>query len=177
MFASFALFAVYVSKTECPLEFSPRNTRKPRTKKGVSLVGFPRRESSPFPPENGMSAVIFTAKCAKIANKKGSVPSRFKAVQGRVQEEAYPPSREGTESREGRRGPRSCRSRCSRFMEFKGSVRCISDVKITAKYAKTAKSLYGLFLLVRAVRVVRGSYIFNRSVRCRLGVRKTECPQ
>ena len=35
LFASFALFAVQVSKPECPLEFSPRNARKSRTKKGV----------------------------------------------------------------------------------------------------------------------------------------------
>ena len=48
----------------------------------------------------------------------------------------------------------------------------MSLVFLTAKYAKTAKSLYGLFLLVRAVRVVRGSYIFNRSVRCRGGGKK-----
>ena len=59
-------------------------------KRGVSPEDFPRRESSPFPPENGMSAVIFTAKCAKIANKKGSVPCRFKAVRGRVQGEGFP---------------------------------------------------------------------------------------
>ena len=78
----------------------------------------------------GVSAINLTAKHAKIANKKGSVPSRFKAVQGRVQEEVYPPSREGTESREGRRGPCSCRSRCSRFKFLNRSVRCDFGVKI-----------------------------------------------
>ena len=59
-------------------------------KRGVSPEDFPRRESSPFPPENGMSAVIFTAKHAKIANKRGNVPCSPEAVQGRVQGEGFP---------------------------------------------------------------------------------------
>ena len=41
--------------------------------------------------------------------------------------------------------PCSCRSRRSRFMILKRSVRCISDVKITAKYSKTAKVCMACF--------------------------------
>ena len=41
-FSMFASFAVRDSKTECPLYFKPRNTRKSRTKNGVSVVA-PKR--------------------------------------------------------------------------------------------------------------------------------------
>ena len=68
MFASFALFAVYVSKTECPLEFSPRNTRKPRTKKGAS-PGRPNRETRENREQkNGVSPVVL--KRFKVESKK-----------------------------------------------------------------------------------------------------------
>ena len=39
----------------------------------------------------GVSSVILTAKGANTANKKGSVPCKFKAVRGRVQGEGPPP--------------------------------------------------------------------------------------
>ena len=102
---------------------------------------------------NGVSVVIVTAKGAKTANKKGSVPCSSEAVQGRVQGEFPLPSREGTESREGRRGPCSYRSCCSRFMVLKLSVPSFFN----RETREIREKLYGLFLLVRTLRVVRGS--------------------
>ena len=49
-----------------------------------------RSRCSRFKFLTGASAINLTAKCAKIANKKGSVPCRFKAVRGRVQGEGFP---------------------------------------------------------------------------------------
>ena len=104
-----------------------------RGKTGVSVGGckrYPKPPSSFKDDENKngvsliapMSPCSYCSRCSRFMVLKRSVPSSFKAVQGRVQEEVYPPSREGTESREGRRGPCSYCSRCSRFMEFKRSV-------------------------------------------------------
>ena len=42
-----------------------------------------KEEEENFCPTQGVSVVIFTAKGAKIANKKGSVPCRSEAVPGR----------------------------------------------------------------------------------------------
>ena len=65
MFASFALFAVHVSKRECPLEF-----RAVRVVRGSCF-------------STGVFVVILTAKCAKTANKNGSVPCSPETVPGR----------------------------------------------------------------------------------------------
>ena len=63
LFVPFASFAVQDSKTECPLYFKPRNTRKSRTKNGVSVVAPKRFEEeskekvSPSSLERGPRAV------------------------------------------------------------------------------------------------------------------------
>ena len=111
-----------------------------------------------------MSAVIFTAKCAKTANKKNGVsPGSLwierwspepKAVGSNPARRVFPlsgisknlPSPSHATTRGCAKPEKvlwpvslcSCRSRCSRFMEFKRSVCCISDGKITAKHAKIA---------------------------------------
>ena len=90
LFVPFASFAVHGIQRECPLEFSPRNVRKPR--KFVCLLFLVRTVRFVRSSRNskGVSVVILTAKHAKIANKKGSVPCRLKAVRGRVQGEGFP---------------------------------------------------------------------------------------
>ena len=107
-----------------------------------------------------MSAVIFTAKGAKTANKKGSVPRKPLLHSQKVfaQREPSLPCLKSpatgafplssilpTVVTQNLRkflwpvSPCSYRSRCSRFKFLNRSVRCISDGKITAKHAKIAK--------------------------------------
>ena len=94
LFVPFALFAVHDSKTECPLYFRRENHRE-ILENCESLYGLfllVRAVCVVRGSENliGVFAIILTAKCAKIANKKGSVPCRSEAVRGRVQEEGFP---------------------------------------------------------------------------------------
>ena len=89
-----------------------------------------------------MFVVILTAKCAKIANKKGSVPCRSEAVRGRVQEEGFP-SPSGWEPRAVKEEEALVRT----LRVVRGS--CFSSrvfvVILTAKCAKIAKACMACF--------------------------------
>ena len=118
----------------------------------------------------GVSVVIFTAKCAKTANKKGSASGSLSSTLRKVcrkgsalnpgQQECFLslPSyhrwlRKTCESLYWFAFPCSRRSRCSRFMILKRSVRC----NFHRETRENRKNLYRLFFFVRTVRVVRGS--------------------
>ena len=116
----------------------------------------------------GVSPVILTAKYAKTANKKRSVPSRREAVSGRI----FPHSgcrilrdvspelkerKKGVSPVDFQGGNREPWRK--KWPSVKGSVRC----NFNREMRENCESLWSLFLLVRAVRAVRAVRVVRGS--------------